>query len=145
MGVAEDVGVGVGPLRGGRHVVPGRRRHHRRGEVELLERGAVGEVGAHLVLQVVARLAHLVALEGAAMDDAMVHRGVERVERGGLDEELVRVAVAERQPLLAIVALAGPADVGAVHPPRRVDVVEPERRGPGADRHVDEHRRVVLA
>ena len=79
------------------------------------------------------------------MHDAVVHRGVERVERGGLDEELVRVAVAERQPLLAIVALAGPADVGAVHPPRRVDVVEPERRGPGPDRHVDEHRRVVLA
>ena len=72
------------------------------------------------------------------MHDAVVHDGIKRVERGGLDEELVTVAIAEGQPLLAVVALAGPADVGAMHAPGGVDVVEPEWRGPRADGDVDE-------
>ena len=126
-------------------MVPGLGRHHRGGEVEFLQGRAVREVGTDLVLQVVARLAHLVALEGAAVDDPVVHRRVQRVERGGQHEHLEAVAIAERQPLLAIVALAGPAHVAAVHAPGGVDVVEPERRGPGADGHVDEHGGVVAA
>src|ERR1035438_10353033 len=55
------------------------------------------------------------------------------------------IAVAEREPLLAGIPFACPADIGATVAPSRVHVVQPERRRPGANGNIDEEVWVLPA
>ena len=133
------------PFGGLGNPIPGIGSHHRRRQIEFLQHRAVAEIGAGLVLEIGAGFADLVALEAAAVDNAMMHDRIERIERRLHDEEAVAVSIAEGQPFLPVVAHAGPGDIAAAVAPGGIDVVEPERRRPGADGDIDKDLRVFLA